>query len=71
MASSLVFLQFEESENEGQPGLQLSDEDFQDTSVRSSKQARLLKNRNVGKGRRKVGTRVTLNPYDFIPMYMI
>ncbi|XP_058848036.1 Fanconi anemia group M protein-like isoform X3 [Acipenser ruthenus] len=52
---------FEESENEGQPGLQLSDEDFQDTSVRSSKQARLLKNRNVGKGRRKPAGRLFLD----------
>ncbi|XP_058844061.1 Fanconi anemia group M protein-like isoform X2 [Acipenser ruthenus] len=51
----------EESENEGQPGLQLSDEDFQDTSVRSSKQARLLKNRNVGKGRRKPAGRLFLD----------
>ncbi|XP_041121529.1 Fanconi anemia group M protein isoform X2 [Polyodon spathula] len=52
---------FEESENEGQPGLQLSDEDFQDTSVRSSKQARLLKNRNVGKGWRKPAGRLFLD----------
>ncbi|KAK1158718.1 Fanconi anemia group M protein-like [Acipenser oxyrinchus oxyrinchus] len=61
MTSSLVCLQFEESENEGQPGLQLSDEDFQDTSVRSSKQARLLKNRNVGKGWRKPAGRLFLD----------